>query len=355
MSEEVSSDVLFETVNNAGIITLNRPEALNSLNYNILSMLWSILHEWENTKNLVIIKGVGRSFCAGGDLKHVSETNKSNSSPEFTFAMLEYNVNNYIKHYKIPYIALLNGIAMGGGLGVSVHGRYRIATEHSVLAMPETKVGLIPDVGGSYFLPRLPYNIGVYLALTSNTLVGADSAIVGLATHYVPSTKLTELESDLSRCTSEYEIEHVLDRYHIKPTNFSLDPHVKTIDYCFAGKTVEDIISRLRRVDNDWSNKTISIIQERCPLAIKLTLETMHRGRTYTDLWQCLIMEYRIIWRLSLNQNFHEGVRALLIDKDKKPQWNPKTLAEVNEHEMLSFFEPLQMNRDLRPINYSKI
>lgn len=162
MMSSQESDVLFETVNNAGIITLNRPKTLNSLNYSMVSKLLPKLQEWEKSKHLVIIKGAGeKAFCAGGDIKAAIDKIQG---PQFFFT--EYNVNYLIGKYKIPYIAFIDGITMGGGLGLSVHGRYRVATEKTMIAMPETKIGLFPDVGGSYFLPRLQVNLGLYLGLT---------------------------------------------------------------------------------------------------------------------------------------------------------------------------------------------
>lgn len=162
MSSRNSNDILFITAYNAGIITLNRPKALNALNVSILVNLLPKLLVWENNKKLVIIKGAGKAFCAGGDVKQVAS-----STGHVDFAQVEYTINNLIGNYGIPYIAFLDGIAMGGGLGISVHGKYRVATENTLIAMPETKIGLIPDVGGTYFLPRLPFHLGVYLALTS--------------------------------------------------------------------------------------------------------------------------------------------------------------------------------------------
>lgn len=162
MTLQDTKDILFHTLNNAGIIVLNRPQSLNALNLPLLTQMLPKLWEWEKNKNLVIIKGAGKAFCAGGDIKDVV---KATGSPHLV--LVEYNINHLIGNYKIPYVALIDGITMGGGLGVSVHGKYRVATENTVIAMPEVKIGFIPDVGGTYFLPRLPFHIGIYLALTS--------------------------------------------------------------------------------------------------------------------------------------------------------------------------------------------
>ncbi|CAH0729121.1 unnamed protein product, partial [Brenthis ino] len=337
------SDVLFETINNAGIITLNRPKALNTLNTSIVSKLLPQLCEWEKSKNLVIIKGAGdKAFCAGGDVKMAIDKVEG---PRFFFN--EYNVNYLIGKYKIPYVALMNGIAMGGGLGVSVHGRYRVATEKTMIAMPETKIGLFPDVGGSYFLPRLPVNLGLYLGLTGDRLKGKDVVKSGIATHFVSSQRLYELEMLLSRCTSEGEVQALLNKFNEPPEEFSLAPNIKHINYCFAASTVEEIIERLEKVQNDWSIKTLKSLSQMCPGSLKITMRTLQRG-AQLELPQCLKMEYRVACHCTLNHDFPEGVRALLIDKDNNPQWKHKTLAEVDDDYVEDFFKKLPDDKELK-------
>ncbi|XP_068631027.1 3-hydroxyisobutyryl-CoA hydrolase, mitochondrial [Battus philenor] len=336
-------EVLFETVNNAGIITLNRPKALNSLNENMVKMILPQLQEWERNKNLVIIKGAGdKAFCAGGDVKVAID---KVLGPNFFHA--EYNVNYLIGKYKIPYIAFMDGITMGGGIGVSVHGRYRIATEKTVIAMPETKIGLFPDVGGSYFLPRLQVNLGLYLGLTGDRLKAKDVVKSGIATHFVPSRRLYELEKLLSRCASDLEIRNLLSKFNEPPEEFSLAPNIRHINYCFAASTIEEIIERLEKVKNDWSVKTLKTLSGMCPGSLKITLRALQRG-AQLELAQCLRMEYRLACRATENHDFPEGVRALLIDKDNNPQWNPKTLEEVTDDYVESYFKKLPEDRELK-------
>ncbi|KAF9414779.1 hypothetical protein HW555_007411 [Spodoptera exigua] len=295
-------DVLFETLNNAGIITLNRPKALNSLNTSMVTKILPQLQEWENKKTLVIVKGAGdKAFCAGGDVKAAIDKVEG---PRFFYT--EYNCNYLIGKYKIPYIAIINGITMGGGLGLSVHGRYRIATEKTVIAMPETKIGLFPDVGGSYFLPRLQVNLGLYLGLTGDRLKGWDVVKSGIATHYVPSKRLYELEVLLSRCTDEVEVDNLLNKFHEPSEQFSLSDNIKHINYCFAASTIEEIIERLEKVQNDWSVKTLKTLSQMCPGSLKITLRALQRG-AQLELGQCLKMEYRVACRATENHDFPEA------------------------------------------------
>lgn len=342
MSSQEQS-VLFETVNNAGVITINRPKALNALNTPIVEKLLVQLREWENQKSLVIIKGAGdKAFCAGGDVKAAIDKVEG---PKFF--RIEYNVNYLISKYKIPYIAIINGITMGGGLGISVHGRYRIATEKTMIAMPETKIGLMPDVGGSYFLPRLPVNLGLYLGLTGDRLKGRDVMKAGIATHYVPSKRLYELEVLLSRCTNDIEINSLLSNFHEASDDFTLADNIKHINYCFAASTIEEIIERLEKVQNDWSKKTLETLMQMCPGSLKITLRALQRG-AQLDLGQCLKMEFRITSRAPDSHDFPEGVRALLIDKDNNPKWKPATLAEVDDDYVESFFKKLPEDKELQ-------
>ncbi|CAB3237938.1 unnamed protein product [Arctia plantaginis] len=336
-------DVVFETLNNAGIITLNRPKALNALNTSMVTKLLPQLREWESQKSLVIVKGAGdKAFCAGGDVKSAID---KNVGPNFFHT--EYNVNYLIGKYKIPYIAIINGITMGGGLGVSVHGRYRIATEKTMIAMPETKIGLFPDVGGSYFLPRLQVNLGLYLGLTGDRLKGNDVVKSGIATHYVPSKRLYELEVLLSRCTSDGEINSLLNNFHESSDEFSLSSNIKHINYCFAASSIEEIIERLEKVNNEWSEKTLKTLHQMCPGSLKITLRALQRG-AQLDLSQCLQMEYRLACRAIENNDFPEGVRALLIDKDNNPKWKPASLAEVDDDYVEGYFVRLPQDKELQ-------
>ncbi|KOB66192.1 3-hydroxyisobutyryl-coenzyme A hydrolase [Operophtera brumata] len=298
------ADVLFETLNNVGIITLNRPKALNSLNTSMVSKILPQLQEWESNKALVIVKGAGeKAFCAGGDVKVAIDKVEG---PRFF--RTEYSVNQLIGRYKIPYVAFIDGITMGGGIGMSVHGRYRVATEKTVIAMPETKIGLFPDVGGSYFLPRLPVNLGLYLGLTGDRLKAKDVVKAGIATHFVSSRRLYELEKLLSRCSSEVEVDSLLNKFNEEPDEFSLAPHVQHINYCFAAPSIEEVIERLEKT-----------IHSMCPGSLKITLKALQRGA------QLELAQY----------------------KDNNPQWNPRTLADVTDEYVESYFKKLPDDKEL--------
>ncbi|CAF4816327.1 unnamed protein product [Pieris macdunnoughi] len=336
-------DVLFENLNNAGIITLNRPKALNSLNTSMVTKLLQQLRDWENNKSLVIVKGAGeKAFCAGGDVKSAIDRVEG---PRFFHT--EYNVNYLIGKYKIPYIAFINGVTMGGGVGVSVHGRYRVATEKTVVAMPETKIGLFPDVGASYILPRLQVNLGMYLGLTGDRLKGKDVVKAGIATHFVSSKRLYELEKLLSRCTNDNEVLSLLNKFHEPSEEFSLADNIKHINYCFAASTVEEIIERLEKVQNDWSFKIIQTLRQMCPGSLKITLRALQRG-AQLELPQCLKMEYRLACRATENHDFPEGVRALLIDKDNKPKWQHSSLSDVDDDYVEDYFKKLPQDKELQ-------
>ncbi|XP_053603459.1 3-hydroxyisobutyryl-CoA hydrolase, mitochondrial isoform X2 [Plodia interpunctella] len=336
-------DILTETLNNAGVLTLNRPKALNSLNESMVTKILAQLREWEKSKTMVIVKGAGdRAFCAGGDVKVAIDKVKG---PQFFYP--EYNCNYLIGKYKIPYIALIDGITMGGGMGVSVHGRYRVATERTVIAMPETRIGLFPDVGGSYFLPRLQVNLGLYLGLTGDRLKGKDVVKSGIATHFVSSSRLYELETLLSRCTNDVEISALLNKFNEPPEEFTLAPNIKHINYCFAASTVEEIIERLEKVNNDWSQKTIQTLHEMCPGSLKITLRALQRG-AQLSLAHCLRMEYRVACWSTRHHDFPEGVRALLIDKDNNPRWTHKSVREVDDDYVEQFFKKLPQDQELK-------
>ncbi|XP_034834260.1 3-hydroxyisobutyryl-CoA hydrolase, mitochondrial-like [Maniola hyperantus] len=336
-------DVLFQTTNNAEIITLNRPKALNTLNTSMLNKLLPQLRKMENSRSLVIIKGGGtKAFCAGADIKVVFDTVECHN-----FLSKLYNTCYLIGNFKIPCVSFLNGIAMGGGLCISVPGRYRVATENSVIAMPETKIGYFPDNGGSYFLPRLQFNLGFYMGLTGAILKGKDVVKAGIATHFVSSKRLYELEELLTRCTNELEIQDLLSKFNEPPEEYSFAPNIKYISNCFAASTVEEIIERLEKVQNESSMKTLETLHQMSPRALKITLCALQRG-AQLDFPECLKMEYRVACRNVISHDTLEGVRALVIDKDKKPQWKPKTLAEVDDDIVESYFQKLPQERELK-------
>lgn len=356
MSGTASSEVLLEKVGNAGVITLNRPKALNALNLSMIRLLHPQLKKWENDSetDLVIIKGAGgKAFCAGGDIRAVTEAGKAGDSLAQDFFREEYILNNAIGTCRKPYVALIDGITMGGGVGLSVHGRFRVATEKTLFAMPETAIGLFPDVGGGYFLPRLQGKLGLFLALTGFRLKGRDVQRSGVATHFVQSEKISALEKDLVglKSPSAGDVAAVLDSYQEqsrldaeKP--FVLQQHTEAIDRLFEGSSVEEILEKLQKDQSAFAQKQVETLLKMSPTSLKLTFRQLQAGAGLS-LQEVLVMEYRLCQACMRGHDFYEGVRAVLIDKDQSPKWKPATLAEVSEQHIEDSFASLG-DKDLK-------
>lgn len=348
LSSSPSIDTVLATESSSkGMIIINRPKALNAINLEMVRKIYKHLKKCEKSKLLVIIKGTGeKSFCAGGDVRAIVEAGPTEESK--SFFREEYTMNHLIGNYKIPYIALMDGITMGGGVGLSVHGRYRVATERTLFAMPETAIGLFPDVGGSYFLPRLSGKLGMYLGLTGYRLKGEDVANAGIATHYCPSDKLKHLESALLNCNDPDDIADIMNSLTKKPEKkFVLGPHLEAINKCFAAPSVEGIFKNLSDEGTDWSLNTLNVLKKMSPLALKVTHRQLEHGANLS-LTQCLMMEYRMVVRHLEDSDFKEGVRALLIDKDQKAKWNPSSIEAVSSERVAKFFAKLPDTEELK-------
>ncbi|XP_055304663.1 3-hydroxyisobutyryl-CoA hydrolase, mitochondrial-like isoform X2 [Sitodiplosis mosellana] len=339
--------VLAEEIGDKGLLTLNRPKALNSCNFEMVNKVGIALDNWKNTKSIIIIKGVGgKAFCAGGDVKTIVEADTPEVGKKFFGT--EYVMNYDIGTLTIPYVALIDGITMGGGVGLSVHGRYRIATEKTLFAMPETAIGLFPDVGGSYFLPRLQGRLGYYLGLTGFRLKGQDVFHAGVATHYCESAKIPEIEKALLELKNTKDVDNVINDFCPKPkSEFVLAKHLDQINKTFNAPTVEEILSNLEKDGSEWAQKTIKTLRTVSPTSLKVTLRLLDLGSNFS-LGECLQMEYRLAVRCVEDSDFHEGVRALLITKDNNPKWNPPRIEDVTEERVKSFFQPLPNNEDLK-------
>lgn len=343
-----SSSVLATESSNKGMIIINRPKALNAINLEMVRKIYKHLKKCEKSKSLMIIKGTGeKAFCAGGDVRALVDAGPTEESK--SFFREEYTTNALIGNYKIPYIAIIDGITMGGGVGLSVHGKYRVATDRTLFAMPETAIGLFPDVGGSYFLPRLQGKLGLYLGLTGYRLRGADVFHAGIATHFCESSKIPDLEAALLNCPDADDVPDLLQSFHSKPEKpFSLQPVLEQINKNFAASSVEGILESLQNDDSDWAKKTLEVLCKVSPTSLKITYRQLELG-SQLSLAQCLIMEYRLAVRhLEPKADFKEGVRALLIDKDQSPKWKPATLAEVTEEHLQWFFSKLPETEELK-------
>jgi enoyl-CoA hydratase len=338
MSEE--PHVLFEKRGAAGLITLNRPKALNALTHGICLSMTMQLRAWavQDDVKVVVIQGSGeRAFCAGGDIRSLYESGVNKTPYALGFYRDEYVLNALIKHYPKPYVALINGIVMGGGVGVSVHGSHRIANETTTFAMPETGIGLFPDVGGSYFLPRMEGRIGMYLALTGARLKTVDTLYSGVATHFVPGADWPALIADLAAGKSA---DRVVDRKgEDLPSGFLAD-HRASIDKIFAQNSVEEILAALDADHTDWSRDTAKTIRAKSPTATKIAFRQVREGAKL-DFDDCMKMEWRMVNRVVAGHDFYEGVRATIIDKDGIPKWMPPTLPEVSDADVNAYFTPL--------------
>ncbi|KAM8854986.1 3-hydroxyisobutyryl-CoA hydrolase, mitochondrial [Spinachia spinachia] len=355
MSSQVDPGVLLEKVGNAGVITINRPKVLNALNLTMIRQIAPQLQQWENDNetHIVIIRGAGRkAFCAGGDIRAVTEAGKVGGPLAVDFFREEYILNNAIGTCKKPYIALIEGITMGGGVGLSVHGRFRVATEKTLFAMPETAIGLFPDVGGGYFLPRLQGKLGLFLALTGFRLKGRDVQRAGVATHFVESKKIPELEKELVCLKSPRaeDISAVLDSFQNQSTVdseklFVLDKHMSDIDRLFSSSSVEGIVQNLKADGSEFAKKQAETLSRMSPTSLKITHKQLQAGASLS-LQDVLVMEYRLSQACMRGHDFYEGVRAVLVDKDQSPKWSPSTLEEVSEQSVDQCFSSLG-ERDL--------
>jgi enoyl-CoA hydratase len=330
-----SADILFERRGRLAVITLNRPAALNSLTLDMMKALDPRLDEWEADPKIqaIVIRGAGgRAFCAGGDIRALYDSRADgNRAYRADFYREEYTQNRRIFRYKKPYVALVDGIVMGGGVGLSVHGSHRVATERTLFAMPETGIGLFPDVGGSYFLPRLPGELGMYLGLTGVRLKAPDMIHARIATQHVPSAGLPQLLEALAQAdlaAGKPAIDRAIARFASDPGPAPLAPHRDAIDRCFAKDSVEAIIAALEAEESPWANETLKILSTKSPTSLKITFRALREGRRL-DFEAAMTMEYRICQYCMDGHDFFAGVRAVIIDKDNAPKWDPPTLAGV--------------------------
>lgn len=333
-------DILFEKRGAVGLITLNRPKALNALTHGMAVAMHVRLREWagDDAVKTVVVQGTGdRAFCAGGDIRTLYDSGKDGTPYALEFYRDEYLLNAYIKHYPKPYVALIRGIMMGGGVGVSLHGSHRVADETTLFAMPETGIGLFPDVGGSFFLPRMAGELGMFLGLTGARLKAADALYAGVATHFAPaSTRDALLAALVQGALPDVALRGLNE---VVPGTFLVE-HREKIGRFFAGASVEAILAALDADHTDWSANTAKTIRAKSPTATKLAFRQIREGANL-DFDDCMRMEFRMVNRVIAGHDFYEGVRATIIDKDGAPNWKPATLAEVSDKDIDAYFAPL--------------
>ncbi|MGH6932204.1 MAG: enoyl-CoA hydratase/isomerase family protein [Dongiaceae bacterium] len=337
-------DVLFERLGSIGLITLNRPRALNAVTLAMAAALHERLAEWaaDGAVQAVVIRGAGdRAFSAGGDIRALYDAGRSGGTLTREFYRAEYRLNHRIKTYGKPYVALIDGIVMGGGVGVSIHGSHRVVSERCRFAMPETGIGFFPDVGATWFLPRCPGEIGMYLGLTGERIGAADMIYCGLATHHVPSERFGSLIERLGGIDGAGGLNAAIRAFAAPVQDGVLADLHPTIDRCFSAPSIEQILARLAAEGSDWSNNTADILRKKSPTSLKAAFRQLRLGARLTDFAAAMAIEYRICQHLMAGPDFHEGVRAVVIDKDQAPRWQPASLAQVGDEAIDRLFAPL--------------
>ncbi|MCW5747114.1 MAG: enoyl-CoA hydratase/isomerase family protein [Alphaproteobacteria bacterium] len=345
------AEILFEVQHGLGLITLNRPKALNALTLDMIREMERVLPAWEADAGIkaVVVRGAGgRAFCAGGDVAGLYREQRDDPGGTLRrdFFREEYIINRRIYRFRKPWISLLDGIDMGGGVGLSVHGSHSVATEKFLFAMPETAIGLFPDVGGGYFLCRLRGALGAFLALTGHRLKAADALWAGIVQAHVPSERLGDLvaamgDADLSGEGARRKVDAVIASFATDAGAATLPAISEEIDRCFSAATLQEIVTKLRARNTDWANKQLDVLAKMSPTAMKVTLEQLRRcaNRSFEDT---MTIEYRMSQAcMRPGHDFYEGVRAVLIDKDQKPQWNPPTVEGVTAQMVEAHFEPV--------------
>jgi len=319
-----------------GRILLNRPRVLNTLTLDMVRVFTRSLHDFATDPHVhaVVVEGAGdRAFCAGGDIRALRDGQLSGDRTYVeAFFREEYDLNLLISAYPKPYIALIDGICMGGGIGVSVHGPYRVATEHAMFAMPETAIGFFPDIGGTFFLPRLPGQLGVYLGLTGLRTTGADAVHAGFATHFVSRANLPTLSATLAEIGVA-----ALARFAEPLPPYTIAPHLAAIDHCFSADTIGDIAARLASDPADWASGALKALRTVSPTALGFTLEAFRRGANLT-LKQALDAEFLLTRTTMAYPDFAEGVRAMVVDKDRQPKWQPSRIEDVDQAVIAGMF-----------------
>jgi enoyl-CoA hydratase len=319
-----------------GRIQLNRPKALNALDLTMVNLVLIAMEDFaaDPAVHAVVVEAAGeRAFCAGGDVRAIREQGMAGETgPIEKFFTAEYAMNQAIADYPKPFVALIDGLCLGGGIGISVHGSHRVATEQAAFAMPETAIALFPDVGATYFLPRLPGQLGLYQALTGARFAGADAVHAGLATHFVKRENLAALSSAIAA-----DGVGVIAGFAEALPPFSLAAHREVIDHAFAADSVAGIIARLEADGGDFAQATLKTLRAHSPSSIHWSFEIVRAG-AHRTLAQCLAAELALVQKITLHPEFHEGVRAVVVDKDRAPQWRPARLEEVDAAAIAALF-----------------
>jgi enoyl-CoA hydratase len=344
-------EVITRVEGKVGRITLNRPQALHALTTNMIRLITEALAAWRGDPavELVMIDHSGeRGFCAGGDIRMLAESGAGDGRLAREFFFTEYRLNTLLHDYPKPTLAVMDGITMGGGVGLSRPCRFRVATERTTFAMPETGIGLFPDVGGGWFLSRMSEHIGLWLALTGARIKAADCELTCIATDYVESARLPQLKAAI--VADPGAVETLLTEYEGDAGRPGLAAHQDEIARLFAGDSVEDIVANLAAADTDWAREQLATLKTKSPQTMKVAFRQLRLGGAMTRFADNMAMEYRIGARVVQRHDFLEGVRAVIVDKDNAPRWDPPTLDAVGETLIDGIFAPLPSNEEWTPL-----
>ena len=347
----MTDDVLTRIEGKVGRITLNRPQALHALTTEMCQVMTAALLAWREDPavELVLLDHSGeRGFCAGGDIRMLAESGAGDGKAAREFFFVEYRLNHLLFEYPKPVVVIMDGITMGGGVGLAMPARYRVATEKTTFAMPETGIGLFPDVGGGWFLPRMPGHIGLWLALTGARVKAADCELVGVATDFVESGKIAELKAAI--VADPAAIETLLTEYEGDAGRPPLAQHQDEIDRIFGLETLEAILAALKASGSEWANEQLKILATKSPQTMKVALRQLRLGGEAKTFAENMAMEYRIGARVVQRHDFLEGVRAVIVDKDHAPRWNPPTPEGVSETMLDAIFAGLPSAEEWTPL-----
>jgi len=349
MQVAATDEVLIRRQGRAGRLTMNRPQALNALTLGMVRQIWSALLAWRSdpTVELVVLDGTGgRALCAGGDVRALYDSRADGSNLARSFWREEYRLNALIGRYPKPLLAIQDGIVMGGGIGLSGHAAHRIVTDRSRLAMPETGIGLIPDVGGTWLLSRAPAAVGVYLGLTGEAMGAADAIFAGFADAFVGTPNIGRMVERLVD-PSGGSVSDIISAVASDPGQSMLADRRADIDQAFSADTVEAMLSALSAAAGEWAQNTATTLALKSPKSLKLTLAAIRNARLLTSLEHALNVEFRLCVRLFEDGEFIEGVRALIVDKDRQPRWSPARLRDVVPELVAAYGAPLAPQEEL--------
>ncbi len=349
----MTDDILLKVEGHAGFISLNRPSALHALTLPMVHAMTAALLEWRDdpaVKCVVIDHADGRGFCAGGDIAFLRNSAMNDGGVSgLKFFHDEYQLNHLLITYPKPVVAFMDGICMGGGVGISQPARFRVATENTKFAMPETGIGLFPDVGGGWYLSRLEGRVGQFLALTGARIAGAGCLSLGLATHYLTSNLLAEAKSRIAAEDVE-RIDGILGTLSVTPPDSKIVETIVQINRHFASDRLEDILASLEGDDSDWAMKELATLRSKSPQTCKVALRQLAESQKLTDFADNMAMEYRIASRVLVRPDFAEGVRAVIVDKDNSPKWDPATAEGVTDALIDAIFAPLPAQEEWKPL-----